>query len=292
MQRRLRRAVRSRLSGAAHRLADLMAERVTERMYAEQRAENERLRNEVSVLRELTEQRLDKLQVDLVAEHERQVDRAIDRVGQFEWRSRHDMVFAGDREAASESSRFTYEHFTGRPHFTRPWETLQYGLSLAPQGGLALEFGVATGNTLRQIAERRGDGRVYGFDSFQGLPEAWLPGIGAGSFASEQLPEVAGAELVVGWFADTVPEFLAAHPEPVDFVHIDSDIYSAAVTVLDHVGPRLRPGSVLVFDEFLNYPGWQQHEYRAWCEFVERTGVAFRYEAYTYQDRQVVVRLC
>ena len=51
------------------------------------------------------------------------------------------------------------------------------------------------------------------------------------------------------------------------------------------------PGSVLVFDEFFNYPGWQQHEYRAWTEFVARTAVAFEYLAYTADNEQVVVQL-
>jgi hypothetical protein len=48
---------------------------------------------------------------------------------------------------------------------------------------------------------------------------------------------------------------------------------------------------VLVFDEFFNYPGWRQHEYRAWTEFIARTGRSFEYLAYTGNNEQVVVRL-
>ena len=48
---------------------------------------------------------------------------------------------------------------------------------------------------------------------------------------------------------------------------------------------------MLVFDEFFNYPGWQQHEFRAWTEFVEETGRTFEYLAYTGNNEQVVVRL-
>ena len=56
-------------------------------------------------------------------------------------------------------------------------------------------------------------------------------------------------------------------------------------------GPRLRPGSVIVFDEYFNYPGWREHEYRAWQEYVAASGARFEYEAYTSGNEQVVVRI-
>ncbi len=61
--------------------------------------------------------------------------------------------------------------------------------------------------------------------------------------------------------------------------------------MLDLCGPRLRAGSIVHFDEFFNFPGWKRHEYRAWTEYVERTGVEYEYEAYTYNDNQVTVRI-
>jgi hypothetical protein len=61
--------------------------------------------------------------------------------------------------------------------------------------------------------------------------------------------------------------------------------------VLRHVGPRLRPGSVIVFDEYFGYPGWQEHEYRAWQEYAAEAGLRFRYEGYTSDNEQVVVRI-
>jgi hypothetical protein len=229
---------------------------------------------------------------ELRAEIARCRDTVLDRVVEFEIRSRRDIVFAGDQDAALESNVFAREHLVGARHFGSPPETLAHALSLAPHtGGMALEFGVATGNTLRAIARARGGVRVYGFDSFDGLPEHWLNGMPAGSFARDDLPDVPGAELVVGLFADTLPGFLAAHPGHIDFLHVDGDLYSSARTVLEHCGPRLRPGSIVHFDEFFNFPGWKRHEYRAWMEFVERTGIEYVYEAYTYNDNQVTVRI-
>jgi hypothetical protein len=61
--------------------------------------------------------------------------------------------------------------------------------------------------------------------------------------------------------------------------------------VLDHVGPRLHPGSIVVFDEYFNYPGWQEHEYQAWSEYVEQTGLRFEYVGYTVDHEQVIVKV-
>jgi len=206
-----------------------------------------------------------------------------------EVRERRDMLAAGERDAVASSARFVRDAMPGARTFPRPAATLAHALSLAPRGGMALEFGVYTGTTLRAIAEARGDGRVYGFDSFQGLPEDWRAGFTAGTFDDAEPPDVPGAELVVGWFADTLPAFLAEHPGPVDLLHLDADLYSSTATVLEHVGPRLRPGSVVVFDEYLNHPGWEDGEHRAWSEYVARTGLGFTYEAFTHDNEQVVV---
>jgi predicted O-methyltransferase YrrM len=215
-----------------------------------------------------------------------------DRVIEFEIRSRRDIVYAGDQDAALESNRFAREHLVGAKHFGSPRETLVHALEIAPStGGMALEFGVATGRTLRTIADARDGKEVYGFDSFEGLPEAWLNGMPKGAFARDDLPDVPGAELVVGLFADTLPGLLEQHDGHVDFLHVDGDLYSSAKTVLDLVGPRLRPGSIVHFDEFFNYPGWQAHEYRAWLEHLAATNTKGDYVAYTYNDNQVTVRI-
>jgi hypothetical protein len=218
-------------------------------------------------------------------------ERITDHVTDYEIRDRRDIVFNGERHAALEASAFTREHMIGARHFGHPHHTLEYALSLAPTGGLALEFGVFSGTTLKIISTARGGEKVFGFDSFEGLPTAWRSGFPAGTFRVDGTPDVPGAELVVGLFADTLPGFMDSHQGPVDFLHVDGDLYSSAKIVLDLVGPRLRPGSVIVFDEFFNFPGWQEHEYKAWREHVEQTGIEFTYPAYTYNNEQVVVQI-
>lgn len=267
-----------RLVRRARRSAGRLVDEVLARHTAAQTAA---LRAELAGLRDTLDDRL---------RHE--VDRAIREVHAAEVRDRRDMIAAGEREAVVSSARFARESMPDAVMLAAPAETLAHALGLAPTGGMALEFGVYTGGTLRAIAHGRGDGRVYGFDSFAGLPELWRSGFGPGAFDDvEGLPDVPGAELVVGLFTDTVHEFLRSHPGPVDFLHVDSDLYSSAVTVLEAVGPRLRPGSIVLFDEFCNFPDWEQHEARAWWEYVDKHDVRFRYACYTLNNEQVAVRI-
>ncbi|MGH3914935.1 MAG: class I SAM-dependent methyltransferase [Pseudonocardiaceae bacterium] len=217
------------------------------------------------------------------------IERAIRALHEVEFRSRRDLWVAAEREAAASSERFAREVMPTACTFDNSIATLEYALSLASPDGMALEFGVYTGRTLTIIVEARKRSQIFGFDSFQGLPEDWRTNLPAGTFATDQLPDVAGAELIVGWFDDTLAGFVADHPDPVAFLHLDADLYSSTVTVLEHVGPRLRPGSVIIFDEYFNYPGWERHEHRAWQEFVAKTGIECRYVAYTHNDEQVVV---
>jgi predicted O-methyltransferase YrrM len=217
--------------------------------------------------------------------------RIIDFSRHVEIRDRRDLIAAGERSAAMESASLAQSRMTGARHFRSPAETLDYSLSLIRGEGMALEFGVHTGATLSTIAAACPDRQVYGFDSFAGLPHHWRPGFPAGTFALSTQPEVAGAEIVAGLFHDTLPPFLRSHPQMAAFIHLDADLYSSTRTVLHNLYSRMRPGTILVFDEYFNYPGWRDHEYRAWDEFVSEKKVEFAYEAYTYDNEQVVVRV-
>jgi predicted O-methyltransferase YrrM len=220
------------------------------------------------------------------------IDEVIRRQNELEFRARRDIWYAQDLRVTDETAAFVFEHMPKAPVFWHPHDTLRFALGEIKGPGLALEFGVAKGTTLAIIADAvAGDRAVFGFDSFQGLPETWRTGFEAGEFAQQPPQDIPGAKLVTGLFEDSLPDFLAEHDEPVAFVHVDADLYSSTKTVLDLVGDRLAPEAVLLFDEFFNYPGWQDHEYRAFEEFIERTGRTFEYLGYTGNNEQVVIRL-
>ena len=171
------------------------------------------------------------------------------------------------------------------------FDVLTYALAQTRVDGLHLEFGVRTGSTINHIARRRRKTTIWGFDSFEGLPEPWAGyTLSAGAFRRNEFPDVdPNVELVVGWFDDTLPPFLERHPGDVAFVHVDSDIYSSAKTVLTNVGPRLRVGSVIVFNEYFNYPNWKQHEFRAWQEFCATHDIGYEYLCWALYE--VAVRI-
>jgi hypothetical protein len=159
--------------------------------------------------------------------------------------------------------------------------------------GFVCEFGVAGGKTLRHLAQRWG-GRVHGFDSFEGLPEDWTgTAERAGRFSAKgKLPAVpANATLHPGWFDATTPKFLASQNGPAALLHLDADLYSSTKTVLDLLRDRIGRGCVLVFDEYLNYPSWREHEYKAFQEFVAATGARYRYLGFSTLQGQAAIEI-
>jgi predicted O-methyltransferase YrrM len=107
-----------------------------------------------------------------------------------------------------------------------------------------------------------------------------------------RLPRVEpNVKLIKGWFDQTLPRFAEQHPGPVAMLHIDCDLYSSTKCVLDILGDRIGPGAVLVFDEFFNYPGWEEHEYRAFTEFVQARRLSHEYLCYNGEHEQVAIRI-
>jgi hypothetical protein len=52
---------------------------------------------------------------------------------------------------------------------------------------------------------------------------------------------------------------------------------------------RCVAGTIILFDEYFNYPNWEVHEYKAFQEFVTKYAVKYRYLAFARQ--QVAVRI-
>ena len=77
----------------------------------------------------------------------------------------------------------------------------------------------------------------------------------------------------------------------MSLLHVDCDLYSSTVTIFDALGPRLQPGTVILFDEYYNFPRWQQHEYKAFQEFVVSSGMKYEYIGYSVTGQQVAARV-
>lgn len=119
-------------------------------------------------------------------------------------------------QAANESAEYWRENMIIATAFDSGADLLAHALSLVNLKGLFLEFGVATGHTISQIAQTC-QTQVFGFDSFQGLPEPWRTGFPKGRFSGE-IPRVPpNVSIVKGWFSETLPKFIQEHDEPVAF---------------------------------------------------------------------------
>ncbi|MBL8684084.1 MAG: tetratricopeptide repeat protein [Myxococcales bacterium] len=179
---------------------------------------------------------------------------------------------------------------SGARVFATKQEGWELALDAAPTKGVVAEFGVRFGTSTRALA-RRGD-VVHGFDSFEGLPEAWNdlePGAFSTSGAAPSLPD--NVVLHVGWFDATAPAFAASLDGSPKLVHIDSDLYSSAACVLDALGAKLARGTVLVFDEVVGNERWREDEHRALCEAIERFDWQIEWLAVSWITGQGVLRL-
>jgi hypothetical protein len=154
------------------------------------------------------------------------------------------------------------------------WENLEIAINLAIEttiDGMWCEFGVGNGDSIKFIANRNPNNVIYGFDSFQGLPETWFPGlIEIGEYACAAPTDLpTNIQIIEGLFSDTLPLF---KKEKLSFIHIDCDLYSSTKTVFDNFKDYIDTGTVIVFDELIHYPTYENHEYKAFCEFLEETG--------------------
>lgn len=156
--------------------------------------------------------------------------------------------------------------------------------------GSILEFGVYRGGTINLLADKFKNQTLYGFDSFEGLPEDWDMNdhpekgyIEKERFALDSLPEVLNnVELIKGWFNESIPKFLETHDiNPIKILHVDCDLYVSTKIVFDNLNDAIVPGTVIVFDEFYpwgrkRYRNWKEHEYKALDEWVDKHNRKFK----------------
>ena len=121
------------------------------------------------------------------------------------------------------------------------------------------EFGVADGLATQWWAARGVAFEAWhGFDTFEGLPEAWsragVPVLEAGVFSPSagegHYPDVRAPYPFTwhpGLIEDTFPR--TVRPETALFVLIDVDLLEPTIVVLDWLVENGRPGDLVYFDE-------------------------------------------
>lgn len=151
--------------------------------------------------------------------------------------------------------------YDGMPYFEERFQLYDYLSSevIGPSPITYLEFGVYQGNAIRYWSElnAHSDSSFVGFDTFEGLPENWQIYTGElkqGHFdTGGKFPDINDKRVrfVKGLFQDTLPGFLETF-KPVNqlVINNDSDLYPSTLYTLCKLDPLMRPGTIIIFDEF------------------------------------------
>jgi hypothetical protein len=192
--------------------------------------------------------------------------------------------------------------------------------------GDILEFGVGGGETLL-ILERLADDllkqkqnmsyRLFGFDSFQGLPEP--KGIDRDAHVDPASPgakftrgmykhtratvsnklrrEAVNADdiqLVEGWYEEVLTSSLREQLliERASLINIDCDFYESAAVVLEWCEPIIGQGTVISFDDWFCYKGRPDHgEQHAFHEFLDNNPdvTAVLFSTYSWHGKAFII---
>jgi len=137
-----------------------------------------------------------------------------------------------------------------------------------------LEFGVFRGESIARVASlnRNPNVRLFGFDSFEGLPRDWIEGFPKGTFNVDgHMPAIVDdrVRFVKGWFDRSLPNFLFDYqPQRQLWLHMDADLYGSTMTVLTLLNSHIRSGTIVVFDDFQDL----LNDFKALCDFQDMSG--------------------
>ncbi len=133
-----------------------------------------------------------------------------------------------------------------------------------------LEFGVAGGSSFRWWVENNTNplSKFHGFDTFEGLPEAWGPFKAGDMSAGSKTPEIKDSRVTFyrGLFQQTLPGFIQNYKSNNrKVIHMDADLYSSTLYSLTSLAPLLKKDDIILFDEFLV----PSHEFLAFNNFIK-----------------------
>lgn len=146
--------------------------------------------------------------------------------------------------------------------------------------GAIVECGVFKGASFSRFAMFRkllcGDKKkkLVGFDMFGPFPDTdfqedkehrdkFVQSAGLESIGVDQLKGVLAfkscqenLELIEGNICKTIPDYVRTNPDfEISLLNLDTDVYEPAVTILENLYPRLKPGGVLILDDYNVFPG-------------------------------------
>lgn len=144
--------------------------------------------------------------------------------------------------------------------------------------GEIVECGIFKGNSFfrlahfRNILETQHSRKIIGFDAFGSFPptafqadqilrEDFISEAGDGISIEEMKKilthkRIYNYELIQGDINHTLPAYSQRNPQlKIAFLHIDTDIYEPAVTILENFYDKVVRGGVIAFDDYGTFPG-------------------------------------
>ena len=95
--------------------------------------------------------------------------------------------------------------------------------------------------------------------------------------------------LIKGDVRNTLVPFLKKYKPKIKFIHLDVDTYQSSKFILQKIKPFLTKNAYILFDEYYNFAGWRQGEYKAFNELFRRKD--FDYISFSIDTSQVLVRI-
>lgn len=176
---------------------------------------------------------------------------------------------------------------------TKAFDYLKNDLKIDELGDY-LEFGVCHGRSIACMAKTLAEQglnqiKIYGFDSFEGLPASKDESDGKTFWQESEFPSDIEftkfmltknginwdqVHLEKGWFSDTLtPQFLDKHSiKKASVIMVDCDIYLSAKQCLEFSAQLIKDHAILFFDDWFAFEGQlaqkNMGEKRAFDEFM------------------------
>lgn len=177
-------------------------------------------------------------------------------------------IFNKTKYRALKTYRFSDEELK----YTHILEAVNYA-RVAGLPNVYFEFGCHSARTFSAAARsaallEMNDTEFYAFDSFEGLPETSKEEDGifeTGEFNTsiELFKKIVSRKgglhvkdehIITGFYENSLTSELQSRLPHVGIVHIDVDLYSSTIEVLNFLKPLLVEGSVILFDDWYCFP--------------------------------------
>jgi|TARA_B100000315_G_scaffold245396_1_gene271212 hypothetical protein len=174
--------------------------------------------------------------------------------------------------------------------------------------GDIIECGVFKGASLirlasfRDLLESTYSRKIIGFDTFEKLPSTnyyddiqvlnkFIDEAGDKCISIEELTRtlhrkgLKNIELIKGDINITIPEYVKKCPSlKIALLHIDTDVYEPAVTILEYLYEKIVREGIIMFDDYGTFPG----ETKAVDEFFKNKNVVIRKLSLNYIPSYVI----